>query len=305
MRLAAACIVLIATAHVASAEQILVLRADGRADKAVRLKVEAAVLKLATQTGSATAGDVTYVDAAMMVGCKPDEDSCKDQVLDMLAVEEIVTISTTPKPGGIEVAVRRVRKGATTKSVAVMITPDKADQLDALDPMFVKEAPPPSTTPPPLVPAVSTQPPTEPLQPAPAQEPTPSVVVQPLPAVTPEEPDDGRPHGTRRLAAFGMIGGGAMVVVGVVFWASASNIEDEITAAPKRTRADIEHVRDLEAQGDTYATAGNVLAVGGLILGGVSTYFFLKSGKRKSHTAQVTPILGHGTGMAITWGGSL
>lgn len=302
MRLFAACIVLMATAHAASADdQVLVLRADGRADKVVRTKVEAAVLKLALANGAATAGDVTYVDAAMMVGCKPDEESCTEQVLDMLAVSEIVTISTTPKPGGIEVAVRRIRKGGTTKNAAAMITADKADQLEAITPVFAKDAPPPP------IPAISTTPPvqpSEPLQPAaPPPEPAPLVVQSPVMPI--DEPSDGRPRGSRRLAAIGMIGGGAMVVVGVVFWASASNIEDEITGAPKRTRADLEYVRELEAQGDAYATTGNVLAIGGVILGGVSTYFFFRGGKRRSHTAQVTPILGHGTGMAITWGGSL
>jgi len=312
-----ACIVLFASVRDASADdKVLVLRAEGRADKKVRMKVEGAVLKLAKTTGEATtAGDVTYGDAATMVGCKPDEDKCKDEVLGMLAVDEIVTITTTPKPGGIEVMVSRIGKGGTTKTASTLVTPDKAEELAAISPLF-GTAGPASPLPPPVV-STTTQPPPpvrepirEPVTPPPATTTTapPPTVAEPTPAAMPapvDEPRDDRPRGNRRLAMFGMAGGGAMVLVGMVFWASASGIEDEIRDAPKRTRADLQHVKDLEAEGDAYATTGNVLAIGGLILGGVSTYYFIKSGRRSSHTASVSPILGNGTGIAITWGGSL
>ena len=316
-----ACVVLFASISAASAdEKVLVLRAEGRADKKVRTKVEGAVLKLAKAGGEATtAGDVTYGDAATMVGCKPDEDKCKDEVLGMLAVDEIVTITTTPKPGGIEVMVRRIGKGGVTKTASAMVTPEKAEELEAISPLFGKDGPA-SPLPPPIV-STTTQPPPpihdpirEPVQPpvtpppATTTAPPPTVAAATTPSAVPapvDEPRDDRPRGNRRLAMVGMAGGGAMLLVGFVFWASASGIEDEIRDAPKRTRADLQHVKDLEAEGDAYATTGNVLAIGGLILGGVSTYYFIKSGKRSSHTASVSPILGNGTGIAITWGGSL
>jgi hypothetical protein len=331
MRLALACLVLVAGIAQADGEKVLVLRAEGRADKKIRTRIEGAVLKLA-QTGGqpTTAGDVTFGDAAMMVGCKAEEEKCKEEVLGMLAVDEIVTITATPKPGGIEVAVRRIGKtGGTavaTRNAATLVTPDKAEQLEALAPLFVaapaptrapSPLPTPVRVPPPVAVTTTTIPPTtpEPVATPPAIEPVPAPIVPPptttatmAPLVGPtDEPRDDR-SGSRRLPMIGMAAGGALLVVGVVFWASAAGIEDDIDKAPKGTRAELQHVKDLESEGDAYATTGNVLAVGGLILGGVSTYYFLKSGKRApSRTARVTPIYGggNGSGIAITWGGSL
>lgn len=350
-RLAAlACLALLAGVAYGDAEKVLVLRAEGRADKKIRTRIEGAVLKLAqTGGGATTAGDVTFGDAAMMVGCKAEEESCKGEVLGMLAVDEIVTITATPKPGGIEVAVRRIGKTGATRNAATLVTPDKAEQLDALAPLFgAVPAPPPvvvrapapapvvvrapapapvvrapvaapagrvpapvtpapATIPPPV--AVTTTPPAPepaPVEPAPiAPAPTTTATMAPMPGPIDEPRDDGGGN-SRRWPMIGMAAGGAMLVVGVVFWASAAGIEDDIEKAPKGTRAELEHVQDLEAEGDAYATTGNVLAVGGLVLGGVSTYYFLKRGKAPARTARVTPLYGSGgSGIAITWGGSL
>ena len=319
MRLALVLAILFASTIAHADDKVLVLKAEGRADKKVRVKIEGAVLRLAKTTSeSTTAGDVTYGDAATMVGCKPEEDKCKDEVLGMLAVDEIVTITATPKPGGIEVAVKRISKGAATKTGQTLVTADSADQLDALAPVFGKAGPASPLPPPVASTTTAPPPPVEHPKPAPPA-PQPQRAPDPLP-VTPEPVRTAEPTPTpampqpvdepettpnRRLPMIGMIGGGVMIVVGAVFWASASGIEDEIKDAPKRTRADLEHVKDLEAEGDTYATAGNVLAIGGLIIGGVSTYYFLKAGKKPSRSASVTPIIGNGTGLAVTWGGSL
>lgn len=304
--------------------KVLVLRAEGRADKKARAKIEAGVLKLAkTTTESTTAGDITYGDAAAMVGCKPDEDKCKDEVLGMLAVDEIVTIAANPKPGGIDVAVRRITKGGATRSGNALVTPEQADQLDAIASLFSKAGPaspfpPPITTPPPLVNTTTTPPPatttttttTPPTTDPNATIPPPSRVADMTPmssngTTVPTGPSDQRDDETprkSRLPMIGMIGGGAMLLGGVIFWASAAGIEEDIKNAPKRTKDDLRHVQDLEAQGDAYATAGNVLTVAGLVLGGVSTYFFIRGRKQSSRTARITPV---GGGAVITWGGSL
>jgi hypothetical protein len=314
IRFVIACAVLLASVRAADADdKVLVLRAEGRADKKVRTKVEGAVLKLAKSTGDqTTAGDVTYGDAATMVGCKPEEDKCKDEVLGMLSVDEIVTITATPKPGGVEISVRRISKGGATKSAQTVVPAEKADQLDAIAPLFGKAAPPPPAasvhTPTPAPVREEPKPAPPPVSAPPAAEP--KRVAEPTPTAMPiapvEQPrDDHNPSSGRRLSMFGMAGGGVLLVVGVVFWASAAGIEDEIDDAPKQTRAQLQHIQDLEAEGDAYATTGNVLALSGLVLGGISTYFFWKSGKQPSRSAQVTPIFGHGTGIAITWGGSL
>jgi hypothetical protein len=46
-----------------------------------------------------------------------------------------------------------------------------------------------------------------------------------------------------------------------------------------------------------------VLAISGLIVGGVSTYFFIRSGRRPSRSASIVPTSNGGA--MITWGGSL
>ena len=313
---ALACALLAGVAHAEIGDRVLVLRAEGRVDKKVRAKVEAAVLKLASSAGAATPGDVTLSDAATMVGCKPDEDKCKDEVLGMLSVDELVAITATPKPGGIEVHVRRIEKGGVTKSATTIVTIDTAHQLDAIAPMFAHE---PATTPLARTPAPSsstsapaiTNPPSgtgdstaaAPSSPSTVADASTTLGADPGPI---DEPRDGRPSGRRRLTMFGMAGGGALVLVGIVFWASASSIEDEIAGSPMRTREDLEHIKDLEDEGDGYAAVGNVLVVSGLVVGGVSAYYFWKTGKQPARTARVVPLYGSGgTGLAITWGGSL
>ena len=300
MRALACLLVVLAAGTAAAEDKVLVLKAEGRADKGVRAKVERAVLELAKSAGAPTAGDITYNDAAAMVGCTPDDDACRQQVVEMLSVDEIVTIATVPKPGGVEVTVRRVRKSAPTRTATAIVTPDKADQLEAIVPLFRNE------------PAVTTPPVTEPA-PAPPVEPAPGVpppqeVTDPVPppAISAEQPQPrDEPAPRSRLPLFGMAGGGALFVTGLVFWASAQNIEGEIADAPKRTRDDLRKLQDLEAEGDAYATTGNVLVLAGLVVGGVSTYYFLKGRKRASRSARITPaVFGDGGGIAITWGGT-
>lgn len=303
------------TAGVASADKVLVLKAEGRADKNVRAKIEGAVLQLAASVGETTAGDITYSDAAAMVGCKPDEDKCKAEVLGMLSVDEIVTITATPKPGGIEVSVRRIGKGGVTKTGSAIVALEKADQLEPIAPLF--GAGPASPLPPPITPVETTPPTREAKTPVPANPepstnpvPPPTMVAEPTPPIITapveerrDQPVDDRPRGNRRLTMIGMVGGGAMLLTGMIFWGAASGVEDEIDQAPKRTREDLENLRDLEAKGDGYATAGNLLFVSGLVLGGVSTYFFLKSDKRSTRSALITPTANaHGGGIAITGG---
>lgn len=295
----------------ADGEKVLVLRSEGRVDGKARGKIEAAVLKLAKTSSAATRGDITYGEAAAAVGCKPEEAACKDEVLGMLSVDEIVTITAVAKPGGLEVSVRRIGKGGVTRTAMTVVPADKPDQLDAIGPLFGKE-PAPVTTPvpvPPPAPAITKveplpepAPPAQPLPPpAAVQEPTPSVVTT-LPT---SEPQDDRAHPNSRLPKLGMIGGGAMFVVGLVFWGSAASVEGDIDTAPRQTKEQLLRLQELEQQADDYAAVGNLLVLTGVVVGGVSTYFFLKGRKRSSSTARITPtVLGDGAGIAVTFGGT-
>ncbi|MDQ3370239.1 MAG: hypothetical protein M3680_32885 [Myxococcota bacterium] len=294
---------------------VLVLRAEGRADKQAHAKIEASVLALAKATGTPTTrGDITFSDAAAAVGCSPDAPTCSDEVLGMLAVDEVVTISTTPRPGGLEVHVRRVAKGGVTRTATMLVPPDQTDRLDGIAPLFggtpAAAGVAPGQPAPRPAPAISTAPPTLPETPSSAvppattiEEPTPSVVST---AAASGPLDERPPGGNRRLQLMGMAGGGTLLLLGLIFWGSAASVADEAESAPNRTRVDLENLQDLEQKGDDYASTGNVLALTGAILGGISTYYFVKGNRaRRAHAARITPaVLGDGAGIAITFGGA-
>jgi hypothetical protein len=333
---------LAAVAGSAAAEKkIQVLHADGRADAKVRAKIDAAVLVLAKATGDQIVpGDITFVDAAAAVGCNPDEAACRDEVLGMLSVDELVTTTVTPKPGGFDVAVRRVGKGGVTRDATSFVTADRLDKLDTIAPLFSASGTPPPTPPAPLPPAIGPPSPTSPPSPT-GTTTTPPTTTPPSPAVTtttpPPDSETGpvrpgptappaitaeprpspimtqppgsdkidRPRGRRRLQTFGMAGGGAMLLVGLILWGSASSVQGEIDAAPIATKAQIVALQDLEQKGDTYAGLGNLFVVGGLVLGGVSTYYFVKGNRRRATSARLVPTMSdRGGGLAIVIGGS-
>jgi len=318
MRALATLVAVLALAPRAEADT-LVMRSEGRADKQARAKIEAAVLKLVKASGTASAGDITYGEAAVTAGCNAADTACKDEVLDLLAVDEVVAITADPKPGGIEVTVRRINKTGAPRTASAVVQPGQPDQLDAIAPLFGAAPPPaavtptptpaattPTPTPMPVEPAITTAPPPPEPQPAPppvtsVREPAPSVVdTQP-----PAGPVDERP-GSGRLPKIGMVAGGTITLVGLVFWASASSKANEIDGRPNRTRDDLEKIMALEDQADSLAATGNLLVLTGLVVGGVSTYYYLKGRRARSATsARLAPaVFGDGAGIAVTIGGS-
>lgn len=303
---------LAAPAALANPGKVLVLQAEGRADGKVRAKVHGAVMKLAKSSGGQISpGDITYAEAAAAVGCKPEATACKDEVIGMLSVDEIVTIAVTPKPGGFEVVVHRVGKGGTTKEAKATVTADKADHLEAIAPLFggaaaVEPKPAPKPEPKPTKP----EPKPEPPKPAPIAEPAPEpapppVVETPPQYLVPQQADRPKDRGSLYLG--GMAAGGTMFVIGAVLWSKASSIQSDIDTAPVRTRGDLVRLQELEADGDAYAGWGNVLVIGGVIVAGASTYLYFRNRRllRSSRTATLTPLVfPGGGGVAFTVGGA-
>jgi hypothetical protein len=98
-----------------------------------------------------------------------------------------------------------------------------------------------------------------------------------------------------------------MVLVGFLLWGEAGTIQEEIDVHPTITRPQLEALAELERRGDRYARWGNVFFLGGAILGGVSTYYYVKGRKARStaQTARLAPaVLGDGAGFTLTFGGT-
>lgn len=322
MRNAIVAALVLASAGLAAAEtKIMVLQSEGRTDANTRKKVDAAIIKLAkTGPDPVTPSEITYTDAAAMVGCKPEDASCKDEVLGTLAVDEIIITTITPKPGGLEVNVKRVAKGGATRDATTVVPADKPDKLDAIAPLFGGKAvatttPPPPTEPPPVI--GPTPPPTTP---PPVTEPKPQ---DKLPELKPEdkkpitdpvkplpEPvgstDDRRVRNRRRLVIGGMAGGGGLVLLGFILWGSASSVQGDIDNFQVRSASDLVELRALEDKGDSRARWGNLFFVSGLVAAGVSTYFYVKQRRaaKATTTALVPTVFDHGAGLTLSFGGS-
>ena len=302
---------MVATAA-ADGKKVMVLKAEGRASAKVRAKVDDALVKLA-RTGSdqIAPGEITFSESAVMVGCEVDAPTCKDEILATLAVDEVVASTVTPKPGGFEIAVRRIGKNNASRDATTFVPTDAPDKLEALTPLFSGTKPPPIDTvkppvkqpvkqpvkPPEPKPAVVVGPPEKPAEPPPPR--VAEVPRQPMP-VDPPQPEN-RP--SRKLQIVGMVGGVVFVAMSFGFWGRADEIQTEIDVAPSRTKADIVHIEELEKEGDRFANAGNLFFIAGAVVAGVSTYFFIKKGRASRTTASLTPVFDHGAGLALTIGG--
>ncbi|MDX2091248.1 MAG: hypothetical protein SFX73_25545 [Kofleriaceae bacterium] len=306
----------------ADSRTIQVLKTQGKIDAAMRTKIDAAILEHAKADATATAGDITFSEAAAAVGCKPETAACKDEVREMLAVDEVVYANAARKPGTIELTVYRVAKGGIARELKTSIPSDKpVDKLAGVAPLFINARPvtpaEPTPTPTPTTPTPTPPPATPTPTPAPTGEATlmhseirdGETASSTLPSTTPGQPHivDAPTHPNRRLQMIGMIGGGAMVFVGLMCWGAAADLQDQVDIAPTATRAQIDALRDLEKRGDGYAGLGNLLFLGGAVLGGLSTYYFVK-GRQRTRAAvtatRITPTVFDG-GAGVIIGGSL
>jgi hypothetical protein len=213
----------------------------------------------------------------------------------------MVITTVSPRPGGLEITVRRVSKGGAARDASMVLPTGSApDKLDGIAPLF--GGPPPAVG----KPAITTDRPASdaPSLPPPntVQEPEPSSVVQTA-APSSAPIDDPTRH---RLEIAGMAGGGALAVVGLILWGAAHGVQNDIDNAPTVTRQNLMDLRDLESKGDTYATLGNVFVITGVVVGGISTFLYFRDRRAASHaTAHLTPaVFAHGAGLALTFGGT-
>ena len=312
---------ILSASSVASAEahHVMVLRAEGNADAATKAKIDTQVLKIAKNLdGQVEPGDISFADAAAATGCAPSEPACKDDVLATMGVDEIVVTTANAVPGGVEVKVKRLAKGQAPRESATLIpssqAPDAKMNAD-VGPMFGLKAATSPTLPPPVEPKKQPAPPPPP--PPETHVPPPTTTAQapagdtvtasPNGQLVPPPPEGETPSGNRRLETAGLVAGGVLVTVGVIFWASAQSQQDSIDSFMPKSPKDFVQLQDMESTGDTYATLGNITFIGGVALAAVSGYFLWRD-RHHSGSAQhariVPTVYPGGGGIAISFGGS-
>jgi hypothetical protein len=316
--LVAAAIAALSTVADAAPRQVLVMKAEGKVAEDVRARIDATIFVLARNLeGEVKQGDITFTEAATAVGCTGDTATCKDDVLGMLAIDEIVVISVSPAPSGeVRVTVARATRTAPPReTTAYTPAADPAPKLaSALGALFNLGATATATTtstsptttggaPPPEDQLPTTDPhPTTTTTPPPATNATSSSTITAAPNGSIAGPTD-RPS-RRRLYIGGMIAGGGLVLVGALFYGAASATQEQIDEHPVATRNDLLELQDLEAKGDSQALVGNVAFFSGLVVGGVSGYLFWRDRRRSSRSASIAPlVVDGGGGIVVTIGG--
>jgi hypothetical protein len=310
-------IALLCFAQVALAgpHQVLVLKSEGTADTSSRTNVDTHVLRIAKNVdGKVEAGDITFTEAAAVVGCNPSDAQCKDEVLSTLGVDEIVATTVTSTPTGLNVTVRRIGKNGPPKAAQTTIPAGKAPdaRLNAdIGPLFGLTAPAP---PPETKPVEPVKPPPAPVTTAPANPPPPrledhstapmnDVTAAPNGEVAPP-PIEGKPPSRRKQKILMGVGGG-FLLLSFVMWMSASSVQGDIDDKPEPVSpTDIQELRDLEKKGDDIAGAGNLFFLVGAGLTGIGAYYYWKAGKQSSTQARITPTAyPGGGGVTLTIGG--
>lgn len=258
------------TTVVAGPRKVLVLPLDGNAAAAQKSQLNDSVAKLAKAKidGDVTVGDTTFQETAAAVGCDPNSPPCADTVLSTLAVDELVYGTATTENGQTTVTVHRATKGVPPTSQAATITEsDSGDKIEpGLDPAFGGAA-------------------------------------QPTGSATPREHIGSHFFDTKeRKVGVGLAAGGVVfLAIGISFWLSKSDLQDQIDSHAKATVADFQALADLEDRASSKALWGNICVGLGLGLGAAGAYFLYKDHENRNQT--VTPAPVEGGGMALVWGG--
>jgi hypothetical protein len=108
------------------------------------------------------------------------------------------------------------------------------------------------------------------------------------------------PHHRKLGIALAAAGGGSLLL-GVALWASYASVQDSIDHHATRTVGDFQDLRALEDRASTYALAGDVLVLAGLVAGGVGGYLLYRDHRRHAVTVAPVPVLG-GAMLAVTGG---
>jgi hypothetical protein len=295
---AAVAVVVALTAPAAASHKILVLPVEGAVDAATRNRLTADIARLARSLdGQIASGSATFADTALAVGCDPRAASCSDEVMATLGVDELVWGAASRDRGQLRLVVRRATRGAAVREISTSFASGDADDRIAagIAPLFAppgaapEPAPAPaprSPAPPPPAVAAAQAPP------GPAVEPGPPLPAAPAPAPA----DDHRTLGIALTAA-----GGGSLVLGLTLWVSYASVQDSIDHHATRTIGDFQDLRPLEDRASSYAIAGDVFVIAGLVVGGLGGYLLYRDHRQHAVTVAPAPVPG-GVVLALTGG---
>lgn len=285
----AVAVIVALAAPAAASHKILVLPVEGTADAATRSRLTADIARLARSLdGQVASGSATFADTALAVGCDPRAASCSEQVMATLGVDELVWGTANRDRGQIQLVVRRAARGAAVREVSTTFASgDRGDRITAgIAPLFA----------PPGAPALP-----DPAVAAANAPPGPAVEAGPPPAAA-TDPGDDRRHRTLGIAL--AAGGGGSLVLGLALWVSYASVQNSIDHHATRTLGDFQDLRSLEGRASTYAIAGDVFVLAGLVAGGVGGYLLYRDHQRHTMTVAPAPVPG-GAGAMITLTGGL
>jgi len=272
-------IIALLTSVMAGPRKVLVLPLDGNAPAAQKTKINDSIAKLSKDkiAGDVTIGDATFNETAAAVGCDPAQPSCAETVRTTLQVDELVYGTANYEDGSTKVTVTRAAAGSEPSSQSTVLgANDSGDKAaDGLGPLFGASSGSASDG-----------------------------------SGSGSGSATGRPHPKsnffdtreRKLGVAFAAGGVIAIALGLSFWSSASNLQDEINAAPDATLGDIQALRDLEDRAGSKALWGNVFFVVGVAAAGVGGYFLWKDHKNRNATVAPVPTE-DGSGMTLVFGG--
>jgi hypothetical protein len=271
----------------AGPRKVIVLPVDGNADAATKAKLNDVVQDLAkSMPGDITHGDATFNETAVALGCDPNRNACIDNVLETLAVDEIVWGTATTADGRTTIVVRRATKGSPAhEQTAIIASTDEPETSETqLAPLFgvTSVAPGPGSE----------------VGSGSAVEAIGSAVETTGSAAPPLPPPAPAPWSQRKKLGVGLaVGGAALVIVGFAMWASESSVQSDIDAAPNSTAEDIQHLEDLEDRANGYAWGGNIAMLLGLGAGGYGAYLLWQDHRETTTLTPAPPP--SGTGMTF------